>query len=111
MRGINGSPAVLGVAMMLLAHPFGPRVRGHIQRLCEHAGVLRLGGPEGAPYHWLTMVHYFSESEVELLGADKKLTPTDRRDIRDTLYRHGIQVAHVLRRRKGRKAHPRRLTR
>ncbi len=96
---------------MLLSRRVFPAVRGHIQRLCEHAGVLRIGGPMGSPCHWSCTVHFRSPSEVELMGVDKKITATDRRDIRATLQRYGISVVHVLRRRHGRKDHEKHVTR
>ena len=38
--------------------------KGHIERLCDHAGILRVGGALGEPWTWACVLHYQSPESV-----------------------------------------------
>lgn len=64
--------------------------KGHIENL---AGVLRIGGAYGEPYTWSASVRYLSPKKVEVMGAIRSPTLSERKAIGEVLKQYGIDEA------------------
>lgn len=72
---------------------------GHLERLCPHAGVVRIGGQHGQPFRWAVTVHWCEPDGVEVKGLSQTPTRQDWRDVGDVLAANGVKRFRYWRRR------------
>lgn len=73
-------------------------MNGSLERLCAHAGVLRVGGQIGQPFKWAVTVLWIEPDAVEIKGLSGTFTRQDWRAVSTVLAAHGITRARYQRR-------------
>jgi hypothetical protein len=74
---------------------------GHVEWLCEHCGIVRLGGAVGEPFFWAATFKRLPCGAVVVKGALKGLKRDQRRDFASVLRLAGIDEFRFERRRGG----------
>lgn len=70
---------------------------GHIQRLCKHAGIVRIPGAYLERFTWVATLWFITGEEVEIMGAMRMPKLSELKDLRKTLIAYGIKKAVITR--------------
>lgn len=74
---------------------------GHIERLCEHTGILRVGGAYGEPWTGACVLRFVEPGEVMVEGVERAPTPTEWRQAIRVMRASGIVRIRFERHRRG----------
>lgn len=64
---------------------------GHIERVCEHVGLIRIGGGPGEPWTWAGVLAYRTPAEVEVKAVERAPTEHEWRDAVTVMRDSGIE--------------------
>ena len=74
---------------------------GHIERVCEHVGVLRLGGAYGEPFRFVAVLVFDAPETVTVKGLAGTLRPSEWRAAVEIGHAEGIRRFRFERHRHG----------
>ena len=97
-RGYGPSgPAAADCRGHLASH--GPP--GHIERICQHAGILRVGGAFGEPWSAACVLRFDSADQVTVEAVERAPSPGEWRAALEVMRAAGIRTVTFQRRRAG----------
>jgi hypothetical protein len=70
---------------------------GHIEYLCEHAAILRVGGAYGEPWTWAAVLRFDSPTAVTLEAVERAPTAEERRQALEVGRAAGILTYRFIR--------------
>lgn len=77
-------------------------MHGHIERLCPHVGILRVGGAFGEPWVRACVLRYEDETTVMVEAVERAPSPSEWRAAMRVMRDAGIRTIRFERHRGGR---------